>query len=107
MRIAALVVATAAALCFAGAARLWVKTWHFFQSSAYAPNSAHMPGYTAGNVEADGSGIFLPVVLILALGLFLAKFAWNLWTGERKPRRSAGSSRKSPLQSNEERDRHG
>lgn len=106
MRIAALIVAAAAALCFAGAARLWVKTWHFFQSGEYAPNSAHMPGYTAGNVEADGSGIFFPVVLILALGLFLAKFAWNLWTGEKKPRRNTGASRKRTPVRNEERDRH-
>lgn len=93
MRAVAVFVALAAAICFAGAAWLWAKTLHFFQSSEYAPNSAHMPGYTAGNLEADGTGIFIPVALIIAFGLFLAKFAWNLWQGESSNRKTVSSAR--------------
>jgi hypothetical protein len=79
MKIAAIVV-TVLALA------LWVATiwrgmyiWQFAHSDAYAMNSGHMPGYTAGNVEADGSGVYYPVILLGTLAALFTKFAWNLW----------------------------
>ncbi len=84
--IAALLAALAAA-CLAGGAWLWVKTWRFAHSADYALDSPNKPGYTAGGVEADGSGIFTPAVLLLVIGLFLGRFAWNLWRDEQRRRR--------------------
>ena len=83
--IAALLAALAAA-CVAGSAWLWVKTWRFAKGADYALDSAHQPGYTARGMEADGSGIFAPAVLLLVVGLFLARFAWNLWRDEQRRR---------------------
>lgn len=83
--IAALLAALAAA-CMGGAAWLWVTTWRFAKGADYALDSAQQPGYTARGVEADGSGIFAPAVLLLVVGLFLARFAWNLWREEQRRR---------------------
>ena len=58
---------------------LLLASLHFFFSDEYAPNSTAMPSYTAGGVEADGSGILLPAILLGAAGVFLMKFAINLW----------------------------
>ncbi len=58
---------------------LLLATLHFYFGDEYAPKSAAMPSHTAGGVEADGSGILLPAMLLGAIGLFLAKFALNLW----------------------------
>lgn len=85
--IAALLAALAAAACVASSAWLWLKTYRFFHSADYAPNSPHQPGYTAGPVEADGGGIFAPSVIIFVIGLFLARFAWNLWREAQRRRR--------------------
>jgi hypothetical protein len=90
--IAALLVALATA-CVAGAAWLWLKTWRFAHAADYVLNSAQQPGYTAGGVEADGSGIFTPAVLLLVVGLFLGRFAWNLWRGEKRRQRAEREGR--------------
>jgi len=73
--------AALAAACLAAAVWLFLKTYRFYQGADYAPNSPQQPGYAAGQVEADGGGIFAPSVLLFFLGLFLARFAWNLWRG--------------------------
>ena len=83
--IAALLAALAAA-CVVGAAWLWRKTWRLAHGADYALGSAQQPGYAAGGVEADGGGIFVPAVLLLVVGLFLARFAWNLWREEQRRR---------------------
>ena len=83
--IAALLAALAAAF-LAGGAWLWVKTWRFAHSDDYALDSPHQPSHGAGGVDADGSGIFVPAALLLISGLWLAKFAWNLWRDERRRR---------------------
>lgn len=93
MRLIAALLAILAATCLAGAAWLWLETDRFFRSADYAPHSAHQPGYSAGAVEADGSGIFLPSLLLFGLGLFLARFAWNLWRDEGRRRRAARGPR--------------
>jgi len=87
MRTFALFLALASAACLGAAAWLGATTLRFFHSDAYAPHSARLPGYTAGRVEADGAGIFLPAGLLLVAGLFLAKFAWNLWRDGRRRRK--------------------
>lgn len=83
MKAAAILVGLLACACFVGAAWLWIATSHFFSSDAYAPKSSAMPGYRSGGVEADGGGIFAPALLLFALGLFLARFAFNLWKDRR------------------------
>ena len=84
------------AVCVLGAAWLWAKTLQFFQNSEYAPNSPRMPSYRVGEIEADGTGIFVPALLLLALGLFLAKFSVNLWQSESIRRKNEGGCRKPP-----------
>jgi hypothetical protein len=84
MRSAALVVGALAAGCIGGSAWLGLETLRFVRGDGYAPDSVHMPGYEAGAVVADGWGIFLPAGLLFVLGLFLARFAWNLWQGRRR-----------------------
>ena len=41
-----------------------------------------MPHYTAGGIDADGAGIIFPLALLLGLGVYLAKFALDLWSGK-------------------------
>ena len=82
MRILALFVGLVGAVCLGFALWLLAKTGAFYWSADYAPNSSAMPGYSAGNVEADGSGIFAPSILLVFVAVFLLKFAFNLW---RKP----------------------
>jgi hypothetical protein len=79
LKIFATIVGLAAALCLSGALRLFYATLRFYLSDLYAPHSSAMPLYTAGGIEAGGTGIFMPAALLLGLGLFLAKFALNLW----------------------------
>ncbi len=83
MKILATIVAIAACACCAASLWLYAKTLHLYSSSDYGPNSAAMPSYSVGTTEADGNGIFLPSGLLMILGLFLAKFAWNLWNERR------------------------
>lgn len=82
MRQVAVIVGGLAAMVLGGAAWLLFISLRFYFSDEYAPNSAMMPGHTAGGVAADGSGILLPALLLGAFGVFLLKFAVNLW---RKP----------------------
>ena len=86
MKFIAALLAALAAACVAGAAWLWVKTWRFAHGDAYALDSPHQPSHSAGGVEADGGGIFVPAALLLAIGVFLARFAWNLWRDEQRRR---------------------
>lgn len=82
MRILALLIGLAGSACLGFALWLLAKTRAFFLSADYAPNSSAMPGYSAGNAEADGSGIFAPSIMLIFVAVFLLKFAFNLW---RKP----------------------
>ena len=82
MRAFALVIAACAAACVGAALWLLVITARWYFSADYAPHAAGMPGYMAGGVQADGDGIFAPAILLLAVGIFLGRFAFNLW---RKP----------------------
>jgi len=75
----AVVVGVLAVSVLAWAMWLLLASLHFYFSDEYAPNSAVMPSHTAGGVEADGSGILLPAILLGATGVFLMKFAINLW----------------------------
>ena len=79
MRKVAVIVGGLAATVLGWAMWLLLASLHFFFSDEYAPNSAAMPSHTAGGVEADGSGILLPAILLGAAGVFLMKFAINLW----------------------------
>jgi hypothetical protein len=79
MKIAAVVVTVLALALWVATLWLGIHAWQFAHSDAYAMNSGPMPSYTAGNVEADGSGIYYPVILLGALAAFFSKFAWNLW----------------------------
>lgn len=84
MKFIAALLALGAAASLAAGLRLLQLSYLFYTSEAYAPNSSHMPSYSAGGVEADGGGIFLPAGLLLLLGLFLGKFAFNLWRAEQE-----------------------
>jgi len=79
MRVMALCIAACAIACIGVALWLLFLTAQYYGSAAYAPHSGAMPGYTAGGVEADGDGIFIPGMLLLAVGVFLGKWAHNLW----------------------------
>ena len=78
MRIAAVIAGLISAACFGVAAWLYVQTDRFYSSDQYAPDHV----VHVGNLEANGDGIFAPVVLAAAVGVFFAVFAVNLW---RKP----------------------
>ena len=82
MRKVAVIVGGLAAVVLGCAMWLLLASLHFYFSDEYAPSSSAMPSHTAGGVEADGSGILLPAMLLGAAGVFLMKFAINLW---RKP----------------------
>lgn len=79
MKTAAIVVTVLAFALWVVTAWLGIQTWQFAHSDAYAMNSGYMPSYTAGRIEADGSGIYYPVILLGTLAAFFTKFAWNLW----------------------------
>jgi len=79
LRKVAVIVGGLATVVLGSAMSLLLASLHFYFSDEYAPNSAVMPSHTAGGVEADGSGILLPAILLGAAGVFLMKFAINLW----------------------------
>jgi hypothetical protein len=93
MKFIAALLAAVATACLAGGAWLWVKTGRFAHGADYALDSPHQPSHSAGGVEADGSGIFVPAALLLAIGLFLARFAWNLWRDEQRRRNMSQKDR--------------
>jgi len=77
--IAAIVLGVIGAAAFGASTWLFIVTARFYSSSQYAPHSGAMPSYHAGWVEADGSGVFVPAILLLLVAVFFLKFAWNLW----------------------------
>lgn len=79
MRIAAIPVGLLGLAFLVAALWLMILTSDYFSGSDYAPNSGSMPSYRVGNIEADGSGVFAPPVLLLFVSAFLLKFAFNLW----------------------------
>ena len=81
MRVAAVIVGAIAAACLGLAVWLFAVTLRFYLGDHYAPNQTFF-SYSAGGAEADGSGIFLPAILLAVVGIFFLKFALNLW---RKP----------------------
>lgn len=78
MRAWAVALGLAALACLVGATWLLLETAAFYWSDDYAPGVASY-SHTVGGVEADGSGIFVPALLLLGLAAFLGKFAVNLW----------------------------
>jgi hypothetical protein len=79
LKIAAALVGLLALACFGAAVWLLWVLWQFAHSDAYAPDVYVSFAYSTANVEADGSGIYAPAILLFAVSGFLAKFAWNLW----------------------------
>ena len=77
MKWPALLITLIAAAVITLAAKLLLATWHFYNSPDYAPGT-HTT-YQVGGIEADGSGIYAPGLLLLGLGLFLLRWAINLW----------------------------
>lgn len=72
------VVITLASLAVLGfAAHMLLATWRLYNSASYAPGT--YTSHQAGGMEADGGGIYAPGFLLLGLGLFLLKWALNLW----------------------------
>ena len=81
MRVLAVIVGALALVCLGLGGWLLAMTYGFYWGPDYAPYSGGI-AYRVGHVDADGSGIFVPSLLVLGLGIFLGKFALNLW---RKP----------------------
>lgn len=79
MRILSTIIGLAGTACLGAALWLLFKTVAFYLSDDYAPNAGLSFSYRVGHVEADGSGIFVPAFLLLAVAAFLLKFAFNLW----------------------------
>lgn len=77
MKLFAIVCAALALACFAAAG------WIYLQIDAQIDAGSYQLGthtsYRVGDYEADGSGIGYPVVLLLGIGAFCARYAWNLW----------------------------
>lgn len=79
MRILSALIGIAGTACLGTALWLLFKTAAFYLSADYAPNAGLSFSYRVGHLEADGSGIFVPAFLLLAVAAFLLKFALNLW----------------------------
>jgi hypothetical protein len=79
MRLAAIIVGIIGAIALGVAVWLLAISTAFYFSDQYAPHSSMMPLYRAGNVEADGSAIFVPALLAVFVAVYFLKFAWNLW----------------------------
>ena len=75
MRFAAVVMGAIGVALLAGGGWWYAVTWRFAHSDAYALDNL----VSVGGQIADGSGIFTPAGLLLALGLFFLRFAFNLW----------------------------
>ena len=82
MRILSTFIGITGTACLGAALWLLFKTAAFYLSTDYAPNAGLSFSYRDGHLEADGSGIFAPAFLLLAVAVFLLKFSFNLW---RKP----------------------
>lgn len=78
MRAWAVVLGVAALACLLAGIWLLAETASFYWSDGYAPGVSPYSSTMRG-VEADGSAIFVPALLLLGLAAFLGKFAFNLW----------------------------
>ena len=72
MELFALLVSIAALAACTGGAWLAIRTWRF----ATGPDYTLFHGWSQAG---DGLGIFVPSMLLVGLGLFLAQFARKLW----------------------------
>ena len=79
MRFAAIIVSVLAGGTFVAAIRLLIATYEFAHGNQYAPGQFNSLTYFVWPIEADGSAIYTPALLLLGLALFLARFAYNLW----------------------------
>ena len=79
MKLAAIIVSVLAGGTFVAAIRLLIATYEFAHGNQYAMGQFRSLTYSAWPVEADGSAIYTPALLLLGVALFLARFAYNLW----------------------------
>jgi hypothetical protein len=79
MRILALIVFAISAFLLVVAIWLAVLTLRFFLGDQYAPFSGPYLFGGRGGLFSGGIGIFIPSVLLFVLGIFMFKFARNLW----------------------------
>lgn len=103
MKLLAFIVSLLAGTALYYAYQLRQATQQFVDSEHYQVGET---GFSYGAYQADGSAIYWPAILLLLLGLFLARLAWNLWTekapGSRqrrpgRPRRKAPEQRRDDL----------
>ena len=78
MKLAAIIVSVLAGGTFVAAIRLLIATYEFAHGNQYAMGQFRSLTYSAWPVEADGSAIYAPALLLLGIALFLARFAYNL-----------------------------
>ena len=83
MKIAAVIVSLFAGGTFVAAIRLLIATYRFVHGDQYAMGQFSSLTYFVWPIEADGSAIYAPALLLLGIALFLARFAYNLWQPER------------------------
>ena len=93
MKIAAIAVAAIATGTFYGGVRLLIATHRFATGEHYEPGSFSSFAYSIAGNEPDGYAIYAPSVLVLGLGLFFGKFAYNLWTAGHRTSKHRQSSR--------------
>ena len=79
MKLAAIIVSALAGGVFVAAIRLLIATYEFAHGNQYASGQFNSLTYFVWPIEADGSAIYAPALLLLGLALFLARFAYNLW----------------------------
>ena len=72
MKLLAVIVGLCAAASLATGGWLWMRTRLFVNGGDYA-----MDHDAAG--DGTGGGIYAPAFLLMALGAFLARFAYKLW----------------------------
>lgn len=82
MKLAAMIVSALAMGAFIAATRLLIVTYEFAHGNQYAMRQFNSLTYFAWPVEADGSAIYAPALLLFGIALFLARFAYNLWKPE-------------------------
>ena len=76
MKLFAMLVGAAAASSFAAGLWLALRTLRLVRGDDYAM----FHGLYLFSGSGNGLGIFIPALLLLALGWVLARFARNLWT---------------------------
>ncbi len=93
MKLFAISIGLISGLCLVAGLRLLVATYRFANSDEYSIGTFSGITYSIRTLDPDRSAIYGPSLLMILLGVFLGRFAFNLWGGDLLSKRNSCGQR--------------